>query len=68
MHTTNPQFDKWFNELEGFSFVSERFYGDLDAFAITHKNLESNPEKYYSAQIMMKNWLEAAFEAGKQCQ
>ena len=68
MHTTNPHFDKWFNELEGFSFVSERFYADLDLFAIAYKNRDENPEKYYSAQVMMRKWLEAAFEEGEKCQ
>lgn len=68
MHTTDPLFDQWFNDLEGYSFVSERFYVDLDAFGIAYKNQEFSLEKYYSAQVMMKKWLEAAFEAGKQCQ
>lgn len=67
MTTKNPQFDEWLNELEGFSFVGERFYGDLDAFGIAYKNQDFNKDKYYSAQIMMRKWLEAAFEEGKKC-
>lgn len=67
MNTPNPQFDKWFNELEGYGFRSERFYCDLDSFGISYKNQDFNREKYYESQIMMKKWLEAAFEVGKQC-
>lgn len=67
MHTTDPLFEQWFNQLEGFSFVSERFFSDLDAFGIAYKNHDFNREKYYASQVMMKSWLEAAFEAGKQC-
>lgn len=61
-------FEQWFNELEGFSFVSEKFYADLDVFALSHKNKDENPENYRLAQVLMKKWLEAAFEEGKQCQ
>lgn len=64
----DPLFDEWFNALEGFSFVSERFYGDLDNFATAYNNKEENPVSYYENQILMKKWLEAAFEEGKLCQ
>lgn len=46
------QFDKWFNELEGFSFRSERAIDDL-FYASETNNVE-----------MIKQWLYAAFEAG----
>lgn len=68
MNNTKQEFADWFYELEGFSFVSERFYDDLDLFAVAHKNKESNPQNYKMAQVMMKKWLEAAFEVGKLCQ
>lgn len=46
------QFDQWFNELEGFSFRSERMIDDL----------------YYAAETkdvsMMINWIKTAFEEG----
>lgn len=67
MNTPDYLFDKWFNELEGFSFVGERFFSDLDSFGIAYKNKDFNREQYYSSQIMMRKWLEAAFEEGKKC-
>ena len=64
MHTTNPHFDEWFQELEGYAFVSEKFYADLDVFAIAHKNKDEKPENYRLAQVIMKKWLEQAFLVG----
>lgn len=46
------QFDNWFNELEGFSFRSERFWDDF----------------YYASKSgdtkCIKKWLQTAFEMG----
>ena len=45
-------FDDWFNELEGYSFRSERFYDDFD-FAAKTKNYN-----------LMSEWLRSAYEMG----
>jgi hypothetical protein len=45
-------FDKWFNEIESFSFRSERFYDEVIASG------SKQPDKIVP-------WLKAAFDAGK---
>lgn len=48
-------FDEWFNELEGYSLRSERFFASLDQFSTT------------GTPVNLRLWLEAAFLAGKGC-
>lgn len=48
-------FDEWFNEIESFSFRSERFYEDMII------NGSREPDKIVP-------WLKAAFDAGKEAQ
>lgn len=52
MFMTDSGFDTWFEEMEGFSFRSERFYDDFDYAAKT---------KDYK---MIIKWLQAAYEVG----
>lgn len=47
-------FDDWFNELEGYSLRSERFFTSLTQFSTT------------GTPVNLRLWLEAAFEAGRQ--
>jgi hypothetical protein len=49
---TDNSFDDWFEEMEGFSFRSERFYDDFDFAAKTND---------YGVII---KWLQAAYEVG----
>jgi hypothetical protein len=49
---TDKEFDAWFEELEGYSFRSERFYDDFDYASKT---------KDYKIIIQ---WLKTAFETG----
>lgn len=49
----NEKFNEYFNELEGYSLRSERFYASLDA--VTSKE---------ALAASMKLWLEAAFMQG----
>jgi len=46
------EFDNWFDEMEGYSFRSERFYDDFD-YAAKTKNYE-----------MIVKWLRSAYEMG----
>lgn len=46
------EFDDWFDELEGYSYRSERFYDDFD-FAAKTKNYD-----------LMKQWLRTAYQMG----
>lgn len=48
----NKKFEDWFDELEGFSFRSERAIDDL-FYASETNNVE-----------MIRQWMYAAFEAG----
>ena len=50
------EFDEWFDELEGYSYRSERFYDDFD-YAANTKNYN-----------LMKEWLIAAYKVGKESQ
>jgi len=50
------EFDEWFDELEGYSFRSERFYDDFDYAAKTNN---------YDLII---EWLRAAYQMGKESQ
>jgi hypothetical protein len=45
-------FDAWFDEMEGFSFRSERFYDDFD-YAAKMKDYK-----------MIVKWLQTAYEVG----
>lgn len=45
-------FDAWFNELELYSFRSERFWDDFDHAAATKEH-----------EVMIR-WLKAAYDAG----
>lgn len=45
-------FNDWFDELEGYSFRSERFWDDFD-YAAKSKEYD-----------LIRNWLYAAFERG----
>ena len=47
-------FEAWFNEIENYSFRSDRFFEHLDL--LTNK-LERNE--------FITNWMRAAFEAGR---
>ncbi len=49
------EFNDWFHELEGFALRSERFYGILGMYKDTDVLAK-----------MMVNWLQAAYEQGKQ--
>lgn len=48
------KFEEWFDELEGYSFRSERFYDDFD-YAAKTRNYD-----------LIKEWLRAAYEVGKE--
>ena len=50
-----PVFDNWFYQVEGFTLKAERFYDDLEVFALTDPDV-------------LKQWLKAAFEAGAEMQ
>lgn len=49
---TKKAFEEWFEEMEGYSFRSERFYDDFDYAAKT------------GDYEMIVKWLQAAFEEG----
>lgn len=42
------EFENWFNEFGGFSFRSERFWGDIES----------------GDKVQIKNWIETAFQMG----
>ena len=46
-------FEDWFNELEGYALLGERFYSDVDLVIDGISN-----------QDLMVRWLKAAYEAG----
>ncbi len=48
-----PDFDSWWNELEGYSMRSERFFESMKQFSTT------------GTPVNLRLWLEAAFNAGK---
>lgn len=48
------KFDEWFDELEGYSFRSERFYDDFD-YAAKTRNYD-----------LIIEWLRAAYQMGKE--
>jgi hypothetical protein len=50
-------FDDWFNELENYSFRSERFFQHLELFNSTVCTDQRNE--------FITNWMRAAFEAGR---
>lgn len=45
-------FDEWFNEMVGFSFRSEHFYGDIEYEDVLCRNINA------------RQWLKTAFEMG----
>lgn len=47
-------FEDWFNELENYSFRSDRFFQHLDLLSNTRERNE-----------FIENWMRAAFEAGR---
>lgn len=58
----NKKFDDWFNSIEGYHLLAERFYTDLDNLVYcTSLGLEQEAKE---AESDIKNWLIAAFEAG----
>ena len=50
----DDEFQTWFEEMEGYSFRSERFYDDFDYAAKT------------GDYEMIVKWLRAAFKAAKE--
>lgn len=50
-----PTFETWFNELESYSFRSERFFQHLE---LLKDNAQQRNE-------FTENWLRAAFESGR---
>lgn len=50
--STEEQFEQWFNQLEGYHLLSERFYNEL----------EDPDPKYVLARALL--WVKAAFAAG----
>jgi hypothetical protein len=50
-------FDDWFDEIENYSFRSERFFQHLDLFNSTVCTNQRNE--------FITNWMRAAFEAGR---
>jgi hypothetical protein len=50
-----PTFESWFNELENYSFRSDRFFQHLDL--IQHDPQHRNE--------FLTNWLRAAWESGR---
>lgn len=49
-----PTFESWFEELEGFSFRSERFFQHLELLDNERQRRE-----------FCENWFRAAFECGR---
>ena len=49
-----PTFEDWFNELEGFSFRSERFFQHLELAKTQHERQE-----------FCEKWLRTAFDMGR---
>ena len=49
------EFEEWFHELEGFALRSEKFYADMQMY----KDSINSPK-------VMVDWLQAAYEQGKQ--
>jgi hypothetical protein len=58
METKNT-FDEWFHQLEFFSLLSERFFGECDHYL----RLLDEDEKREAEKVFI-SWLEAAFDAG----
>ena len=64
------KFKEWFDELEGFSFRSERFWTDLDWFGKDYMDMNlnlDNPKstiEYTHSQTRMKEWLRTAYQMG----
>jgi hypothetical protein len=50
-------FDDWFDEIENYSFRSERFFQHLELFNSTVCTDQRNE--------FITNWMRAAFEAGR---
>jgi predicted GIY-YIG superfamily endonuclease len=58
----SKKFDDWFNSIEGYHLLSERFYTDLDNLVYC-KSLGLDQEAK-EAESDIKDWLREAFEAG----
>jgi len=50
---TYKEFEDWFNEVEGFTLRSERFYESMTQFSDNAKN------------VNIEIWMRAAFECGR---
>lgn len=62
----NRDFEDWFNQLEGYHLLSERFYDDLEEYAFCVMAGYDQQAKEVKTDI--KKWLQAAFEAGVNCE
>ena len=52
-----PTFESWYNEIEIYSFRSERFFEHLDLFNSTVCTAQRNE--------FITNWMRAAFESAR---
>ena len=62
----NSDFENWFNQLEGYHLLSERFYDDLDEY--TFCVMSGYDQQAREVKTDIKKWLQAAFEAGVSCE
>ena len=62
----NDDFENWFYQLEGYHLLSERFYDDLDEYSFCVISGYDQQAKEVKSDI--KKWLQAAFEAGVNCE
>lgn len=58
----SKDFEDWFNQLEGYHLLSERFYDDLDEYAFCV--MSGYDQQAREVKVDIKKWLQAAFEAG----
>lgn len=58
----NKDFEDWFNQLEGYHLLSERFFDDLNEYAFCV--MSGYDQQAKEVRLDIKKWLEAAFEAG----
>lgn len=61
LDTSQTDFSKWFNELEGYSLRSERFFEEVKGFM-------NEDDEFLKLAKLLEKWLKAAYEEGSKRQ
>jgi hypothetical protein len=57
-------FDEWFNQVIGYSLLSEEFYSDLNFYTEKIKDYYPDEQKYKDLQRNIVEWLQIAYQDG----